>query len=216
MRLSNLLKMRGGPLSPALSISNIQDNLQLHSFTEVLPVHSGVQRPVRDLGLALRALSGPPPLPTQGCSLASAPHTALPPLQILLLPEPVCSTDRLQHLWLWLGAHRTQGPHTGRSPGNRPHTTIAPCLWPCSSPGEEMPFSLEANYSPVKPGTKHRGLNSLNSLLSPSSWVCILIQTSTRFPQPFWGVHSQRSIHSALLQLHLAFPREPCVHSFIS
>lgn len=69
MRLSNLLKMRGGPLSPALSISNIQDNLQLHSFTEVLPVHSGVQRPVRDLGLALRALSGPPPLPTQGCSL---------------------------------------------------------------------------------------------------------------------------------------------------
>jgi hypothetical protein len=37
------------------------------------------------------------------------------PWQIILLPEPVHGVDWLQHMWLWLGAHSTQGPHTVRN-----------------------------------------------------------------------------------------------------
>lgn len=92
--------------------------LWVFGFTEVSPVRCEGQRPGRLLCPCV-------PVPPCPCAFSQSQHgkhsTASIvglqcPWQILLLPEPVHTVDRLQRMWPWLGSHLIQGPHTARNP----------------------------------------------------------------------------------------------------
>lgn len=88
-------------MNPALIVSNTQDQLQLHQFTEGLPVPNGEQRPLRNCVLALQSLTHSPTVVDVARLQLLAPCS---PGSSFLLSEPVGSVDRSQHMWLRLAA----------------------------------------------------------------------------------------------------------------
>lgn len=181
-------------MSPALSVSNTQDNLRLHNFTDIFPIQNAETQ------------EAPVSLPSR----PSSPHHSLVQLRALSFHgKSFCCLNLFAVLTGYnaCGLGWVPSPHrASRLSGalcrwvirKLPLAMIASCLWLPLSPGEEMPFSWEANHPPVKARIKHRQLNDLCSLLSHPSCACIWAHPFIGFPPPLWEDHSRRTLISTV------------------
>lgn len=143
--------------------------------------------------------------------------------QILLLPEPVYSVDRLQCVWPWLGAHPTQGPPpaTVRSPlqvGDMEITSHHDCKLPVAAFITRWRNAFFFGNQSLTSRARNLTQMVKQPSFSPNpSNVCVYLDTPFyRIPTIILGRPFSEilELHSRL-SLHLACPSEVYIHSFI-